>query len=289
VKLALAGTAKEYLLVDNRGASVTGAQLGYHGQPAGYSRDPCDVINYISAHDNQTLFDINQYRLPIGTGMSDRVRVNNLGLALVALAQGIPFFHAGDDILRSKSFDRNSYNSGDWFNRLDWTYQTNRFAIGLPPAWDNQNDWPIMEPFLKNRASKPGFGDIYLSHLYFKDIIRIRKSTPLFRLQTGEEVKERVRFHNVGPNQQEALIVMVILDKQGPTLDPETKSVVVLFNADRIQKSISLSDYVGIPLEMHPVLKQSYADLVVKQTRYECSTGGFIVPARTTAVFLERR
>jgi pullulanase len=289
VKLALAGTAKEYLLVDNRGASVTGAQLGYHGQPAGYSRDPCDVINYISAHDNQTLFDINQYRLPIGTGMSDRVRVNNLGLALVALAQGIPFFHAGDDILRSKSFDRNSYNSGDWFNRLDWTYQTNRFAIGLPPAWDNQNDWPIMEPFLKNRASKPGFGDIYSSHLYFKDIIRIRKSTPLFRLQTGEEVKERVRFHNVGPNQQEALIVMVILDKQGPTLDPETKSVVVLFNADRIQKSISLSDYVGIPLEMHPVLKQSYADLVVKQTRYECSTGGFIVPARTTAVFLERR
>ena len=74
---------------------MTGAQLGYNGRPAGYGLDPIDVINYISAHDNQTLFDNNQYKLPIGTGMSDRVRVNNLGLALVGLAKGIPFFHAG--------------------------------------------------------------------------------------------------------------------------------------------------------------------------------------------------
>ena len=54
MKLALAGTLKEYQLVDNHGAVVTGAQLAYQGQPAGYARDPSDVINYISAHDNQT-------------------------------------------------------------------------------------------------------------------------------------------------------------------------------------------------------------------------------------------
>jgi pullulanase len=217
------------------------------------------------------------------------VRVNNLGLALVGLAQGIPFFHAGEDILRSKSFDRNSYNSGDWFNRLDWTYQTNNFAIGLPPEEDNENDWPLMAPFLKNGEIKPGFDEIYSSHLYFKDILRIRKSTPLFRLQTGEEVKDRVRFHNVGPNQQEALIVMVILDKQGYTLDPNAKSVVILFNVDKIQKTIELPEYVGLPLEMHPVLRRSYADLIVRQSRYDCSTGSFIIPPRTTAVFVEGR
>src|ERR1700730_2048848 len=150
--------------MNNRGASVTGEQLSYNGQPAGYSRDPSDVINYISAHDNQTLFDINQYKLPIETGLSDRVRVNNLGLALVGLAQGIPFFHAGEDILRSKSFDRNSYNSGDWFNRLDWTYQTNNFAVGLPQAGDNQGDWATMDPFLVNPALKPGFASISAAH-----------------------------------------------------------------------------------------------------------------------------
>ena len=289
VKLALAGTAKEYELVENHGASVTGAQLRYNTQPAGYSRDPSDVINYISAHDNQTLFDNNQYKLPIGTSMSDRVRVNNLGLALVALAQGIPFFHAGDDVLRSKSFDKNSYNSGDWFNRLDWTYQTNNFAVGRPPEWDNKEDWPIMERFLRNQAIRPCFDDIYSSHVYFKDLLRIRRSSPLFRLKTGEEVKERVKFHNVGPNQQWALIVMVILDREGRTLDPGTKRIVVLFNADKFQKIIDLPEYAGISLELHPVLRHSYADLVVRQARYDDCTGRFLIPPRTTAVFVERR
>ena len=237
VKLALAGTGKEFAFVDNHGAFVKGAQLSYHGRPAGYSCDPSEVINYISAHDNQTLFDNSQYKLPIETTMSDRVRVNNLGLALVALAQGIPFFHAGDDTLRSKSFDRNSYNSGDWFNRLDWTYQTNNFAVGRPADWENEHDWPVMKPLLKNRAIKPGFLDIYSSHLYFKDLLRIRKSSPLFRLPTGEEVRERVKFHNVGPSQQPALIVMVIHDRPERVLDPEAKSLVILFNADKIENT----------------------------------------------------
>jgi pullulanase len=289
VKLALAGTLREYQFVDGHGSLVSGAQLGYNGRPAGYGKDPIDVINYISAHDNQTLFDNNQYKLSITTPMADRVRVSNLGLALIALAQGIPFFHAGDDTLRSKSFDRNSYNSGDWFNGLDWTYQTNNFAVGLPPEWDNGEDWAIMEPFLKDRSIKPGFNDIYSSHLYFKDLLRIRKSSPLFRLKSGQEVKERVRFHNAGADQQQALIVMVILDTQAPALDHEAKSIVVLFNTDKVQKTIDLSDYLGISLELHPVLRNSRADPIVRQTRYDSAIGQFIIPPRTTAIFVERR
>jgi pullulanase len=288
VKLALAGTIKDYQLVDNHGDLVSGAQLNYNGQPAGYTLDPPDVINYISAHDNQTLFDNNQYKIPMATTMADRVRINNLGLALVALAQGIPFFHAGDDILRSKSFDKNSFNSGDWFNKLDWTYQTNNFAVGLPQEEDNKNDWPTMDPFLINPAIKPGFDAINSAHLYFEDILRIRKSSPLFRLQTGDEVKQRVKFYNVGPSQQPALIVMAISDKVGRKLDPNAESIVVLFNVDKIAKTISLPDYAGIPLELHPILRNSIVDLVVKQSQYKARTGTFTIPPRTTAVFLER-
>ena len=44
------------------------------------------------------------------------------------------YFHAGIDTLRSKSLDRNSFNSGDWFNPLDWTATDNGFGRGLPPA-----------------------------------------------------------------------------------------------------------------------------------------------------------
>ena len=115
------------------------------------------------------------------------------------------------------------------------------------------------------------------------------KSTPLFRLQTRKEVADRVKFYNVGANQQHAVIVMVVLDDQGSTLDPESRSVVVLFNADKIQKTIDLPDYVGHALELHPVLRRSNADLLVRQARYGCLTGTFIIPPRTTAVFLERR
>ena len=288
VKLALAGTIKDYSLVDNHGQLVTGAQLKYNGQPAGYALNPPDVINYISSHDNQTLFDNNQYKIPMATAMADRVRVNNLGLALVTLAQGIPFFHAGDDLLRSKSFDKNSYNSGDWFNKLDLTYQTNNFGVGLPQKEDNKDDWATMDAFLINPALKPGFSAIYSAHLYFEDILRVRKSSPLFRLQTGHEVKQRLKFYNVGPTQQPALIVMAISDKVGRKLDANAKSIVVLFNADKMPKTISVPDYTGIRLELHPVLQQSLADPIVRQSQYDAATGTFTIPPRTTAVFLER-
>jgi hypothetical protein len=63
---------------------------------------------------------------------------------------------------------------------------------------------------------------------------------------------------------------------------------VVLFNVDKITKTISLPDYAGIPLELHPILRNSIADFVVKQSRYNAPTGTFTIPPRTTTVFLER-
>jgi pullulanase len=65
--------------------------------------------------------------------------------------------------------------------------------------------------------------------------------------------------------------------------------VVVFFNVDKAQKTVTLRDYVGIPLELHPVLQRSFADLVVKQARYESRSGTFVIPPRTTAVFVEER
>ena len=91
--------------------------------PAGYASPPTEVVNYVENHDNQTLFDIAVYKLPVATSGDDRARVQLLGVALDALSQGVAYFHAGVELLRSKSMDQNSYNSGDWFNRLDWTGQ----------------------------------------------------------------------------------------------------------------------------------------------------------------------
>ncbi len=108
----------------------TGEQLDCNGQPAGYVESPEEVITHVDAHDNETLFDSLTLKLPQSTSMADRVRMNTLSLATAALAQTPSFWHAGADLLRSKSLDRHSDNSGDWFNVLDWSKRTNGFGRG---------------------------------------------------------------------------------------------------------------------------------------------------------------
>ena len=45
--------------------------------------------------------------------------------------------------------------TGDWFNRLDFTYTTNNFGVGLPPAAKNEAAWPIKQPLLADPSLKP--------------------------------------------------------------------------------------------------------------------------------------
>ena len=91
-----------------------------------------DEIAYVDAHDNETLFDALALKLPQATSMDDRVRMNTLALATVTLSQSPCFWHAGTELLRSKSLDRNSYDCGDWFNRIDWT--ATRLGVRLRAA-----------------------------------------------------------------------------------------------------------------------------------------------------------
>ena len=88
--------------------------------------------------------------------MDDRVRMNTVSLATTALAQTPSFWHAGTDLLRSKSLDRNSYDSGDWFNAIDWSQRDNGYGRGLPPKTDNESKWPVIRPLLEDSALKPG-------------------------------------------------------------------------------------------------------------------------------------
>src|SRR3974377_1332130 len=116
-----------------------------------------------------------------------------------------------------------------------------------------------------------------------------RRFTSSRTVQTCEEVKQGVKFYNVGTDQQPALIVMAISDKVGRTLDSYAKGIVVLFNVDKVPKTINVPEFVNIPLELHPVQRRSYADPIVTQCRYDPATGAFTIPPRTTGVFVERR
>ena len=199
IRVGVSGGLADYSFVDRFGNTVAGRQIDYNGQPAGYTADPQETINYVEAHDNETLFDAIQVKAPIGTSMADRVRMQDLGMSLLGFSQGIPFFHAGVDLLRSKSLDGNSYNSGDWFNRLDFTDQTNNWGVGLPPARDNQSNWPIMQPLLGNPALAPASTDIRDASAHFREVLAIRKSSPLLRRIGYRLFRNPLVMFGIGP------------------------------------------------------------------------------------------
>jgi pullulanase-type alpha-1,6-glucosidase len=287
IRVGLAGNLRDYTFMNVEGSTVKGSQIKYGNDPAGYTLDPQEVITYVSAHDNETLFDAVQFKAPRNANMDTRVRMHNMGISLVALSQGIPFFHAGDEILRSKSLDRNSFNSGDWFNRIDWTYQSNNWGVGLPPAGDNQNNWPIMRELLGDPALKPTPAHIAKALAHFEEMISIRKSSSLFRLQTAEDIQRAVRFENTGPQQIPGLIVMSITEERFALIGRDTDAV-VLFNGSDEEQRFKTDTFKDISLELHPVLKES-ADAAVKNASYDKGSGTFTVPARTTAVFMGKR
>lgn len=186
----------------------TGEQLDCNGQPAGYVESPEEVITHVDAHDNETLFDSLTLKLPQSTSMADRVRMNTLSLATAALAQTPSFWHAGADLLRSKSLDRHSDNSGDWFNVLDWSKQTNGFGRGLPPASDNQDKWPFQQPLLADPALGPTTADVGQATAVAQDLLRLRFSTKLLRLGSAELIEQKVSFSGRGPDALPGVVVM---------------------------------------------------------------------------------
>jgi len=287
IRVGMAGNLADYEFIDRNGNLVTGAQVDYNGQPAGYTADPQEDITYISKHDNQTLYDINVYKAPLGTSMADRVRIQIVGLSTVVLGQGVPFLHAGSDLLRSKSMDRDSYNSGDWFNRLDFTYQVNNFGVGLPVADKNQDNWSIMQPLLADPDLKPGPADIMTAAIGLQELLAIRASSQLFRLETAADIQQRVAYHNTGPGQIPGLIVQSITDDEG-TVDRTTERIVTIVNANDEAVTPSVPVLVGHELVLHPV-QQASADAIVRMAAFDSATGTFEVPGRTTAVFIEGR
>ena len=285
IRVGLAGNLAAYTFVDRYGNLVTGAQVDYNGSPCGYTQDPQEHIVYISKHDNQTLYDINQYKMPEDATMEERVRAQNVGLSIVTLSQGVPFLHAGSDMLRSKSMDRDSYNSGDWFNKLDFTYQDNNWGVGLPVAEKNQENWPLIAPRLANPALKPAPADILSNVHHLQEMLAIRQSSPFFRLQTAAQVQEHLAFHNTGPDQIPGLIVMSLSDPLRQ-VDPNYARIVVLFNPTDEPVVFGEVSLIHAGLTLHPLQQASY-DPVVRTATFDPDTGVFTIPARTTAVFVQ--
>lgn len=283
VRLGLAANLSHYRFENSDGKTITGKQVLYGGNPAGYALDPADTINYVSKHDNQSLWDNHQYRLPFDMSSQQRVRIHNQSLSYALLAQGIPFLHMGSELMRSKAFLRDSYDYGDWFNQVDFSYQTNNYDVGLPPAEKDKDNWPIISKILEKNGNKDDVNpeQIAFSAKLFADFIRIRSSSTLFRLRTSEQIQQSVKFLNTGPNHQKGLLVMQINDSETQPIDHQYRSILVVFNNNSTSQTITVPGAKAYTL--HPVQQQGVDD-VVKQTIIEDDT--ITAPAFTTVVLV---
>jgi pullulanase len=286
VRVGLAGSIRDYSMIAFDDQIKSLAAIDYSGQPAGYVREPDEVVNYVDNHDNQTLFDINAYRLPLTTSSEDRARVQMLGVATTAFSQGIAYFHAGIDTLRSKSMDGNSFDSGDWFNRLDWTYADNYFGAGAPPKKDNAAQYEFIKPRLANAAINPAPKDIALARDMFRDLLRIRASSTLFRLTSATEIKKRLRFYNTGAKQNPVVIVGH-LDGAG-LAGANFNELMYFINVDKTSQTITLPTEQGKSYTLHPIhLSKDVADKrPAEVAAYDSGSGVFTVPARTALVYV---
>jgi pullulanase len=286
ILVGLTGNLRDYTFTDSAGATVTGAEVNYNGQPTGYTKSPIEAINYASVHDNQDLFDKIQLKASFSDTIAMRARRQILGMSLVTLGEGIPFYQGGDDLLRSKDMDQNSYNSGDWYNKIDWSGKTANWGIGLPIASQNQAQWPIMTPLLSNPAYTPQPANIALTTAAFQEFLKIRYSSGLFRMATLGEIQQNLKFLNTGPNQVPGLIVMK-LDANGGNYGPY-KHILVVFNGTNGQVNFSDPSLQGLSLALHP-FQRSELDPVVRQSTFNSKSGMATVPALTTAVFVAEK
>ncbi|WP_342456235.1 pullulanase-type alpha-1,6-glucosidase [Streptomyces sp. G7(2002)] len=273
LKVGLTGNLADYTFTDTTGRRVKGSQVDYNGAPAGYAAAPGDALAYADAHDNETLYDALAYKLPPHTGAADRGRMQVLALATAALSQGPALSQAGSDLLRSKSLDRNSFDSGDWYNALHWNCADgNGFGRGLPPAADNKDKWPYARPLLADPALRPGCATLHSTSAAYRDLLRIHATEPAFGLSSTAAVQSQLSFPLSGKDETPGVITMRL------------GNLVVVLNATPSPQHQTVRDLAGAPYALHPVQARG-TDRTTATASYAPASGTFTVPARTVAVF----
>ncbi len=145
------------------GSNREGVMRGIAGAIDDWATNPAESINYATCHDNLTLYDKFIEWNP-DLSRDQLVRLQTLTGGILALSQGVLFYHAGVELMRSKGGNHNSYNAGDAVNMIDWSA----------------------------RAEYP---EVYTYH---RDLIALRRAHPMFRLATAAEVRARLAFHDDG-------------------------------------------------------------------------------------------
>nr|VUD33565.1 pullulanase [Raoultella sp. NCTC 9187] len=281
-RLGMAGNLADFVMIDKDGAVKKGSEIDYNGAPGGYAADPTEVVNYVSKHDNQTLWDMISYKAAQEADLNTRVRMQAVSLATVMLGQGIAFDQQGSELLRSKSFTRDSYDSGDWFNRVDYAMQDNNFNVGMPRSSDDGSNYDLISR-VKEMVATPGEPELQQMTAFYQELTQLRKSSPLFTLGDGSAVMKRVDFRNTGADSLAGLLIMTIDDgvQAGASLDGRVDGLVVAINA--APESRTLHDFNGENLQLSAI-QQAAGEGALANGVEIAADGAITLPAWSVAV-----
>ena len=187
------------IVASTRHPQVNFEAVNYSNEP--WAAQPQQTISYVSCHDNHTLFDKLQLSNPEASE-ADRIRMHKLAQTIVLTSQGVPFIHAGTEMLRTKNGVENSFESPDEINQIDW-----------------------------NRKSQ--YSEIFT---YYKSLIALRKAHPAFRMTSTEMIGEHLEF--VDTPDDNTLIYRL----KGNANGDEWKEILVILNGNPLKKTVSLPD-----------------------------------------------
>ncbi|GAA0076279.1 type I pullulanase [Clostridium sp. CTA-5] len=184
------------------------SKVRYSKKP--WANEPYQAINYVSCHDDLTLWDRLQTVEP---NKSDKElqNMNKIAAAVVFTSQGIPFIQAGEEFARTKvnedgSLNKNSYTSSDDINKLDW-----------------------------NRIEK--YRNLYE---YYKGLIELRASHKAFRMGKTEDIQQNLKFLEKGKDFEEDNVVAYTLD--GKAVEDKWENIAVIFNSNSKPVKVNLPD-----------------------------------------------
>ena len=176
------------------------SQVNHTQKP--WAQQPTQMISYVSCHDDLCLADRVRMTLPKWATCQEAIKLQKLALTIVLTSQGIPFLFAGDELMRNKKGVRNSYNSPDEINAIDW-------------------------------GNKTLYREVFD---YIKDLISIRKAHPAFRMGCAKLVRKQMQFLPVKGNNLLAFIL------KGFTNGDTWKNIIVAFNSRKEAAKLTIPE-----------------------------------------------
>ncbi len=283
IKIGLAGNLRDYRFKNHVGDYVMSKDYYFRSASVGYAATTDETINYVSAHDGHALFDAVSAKAPFYTWgrnpgiatLEEKQRIQSLALSFAMFSQGVPFFEGGSEILRSKSGDVDSYDSGDWYNALDFTFNENNWGKGLPPSFKNFNDWSFWSPRLSDSAMLIKKQNIEQSLLMFKSYLKIRSTSTLFHPKSLSETQASVSFIDNQKGQESGLIAM--------KLKNATEEMLIVFNVNKFGRNFK-NEELNESFKLHPALNESI-DPYLKY--FSIKKGELSIPGRTVIVLVK--